>query len=180
MTYLAIRSMKAAPLAGQRVAVGDPPPEVPQARPSAPTLVETLARPNAVDERIDQDDATYYSRKGCELPHGHSLRAPSGDAGRLRSIWPSTWRDEGDRSQRGQHHSRDPGQQDQRGLRESSDQEHKRRSGDDPGGHIDDVGRWRGFHQTGEGRQGLSRRSLRGAGGVSSPTFGNRASSRTT
>jgi hypothetical protein len=68
MTHLAIRSMKAAPLAGQRVAVGDPPPEVPQARLSAPTLVETLARPNAINERVDQDDAAHHSRKGCELP----------------------------------------------------------------------------------------------------------------
>jgi hypothetical protein len=74
MTHLAIGWMKAGPLAGQRVTDGDPPPEVPQARLSAPTLVETLTRPNAVDERVDQDDATHHSRKGCELPHGHILR----------------------------------------------------------------------------------------------------------
>ena len=73
MLDLAIGSMKAAPLAGQGVADGDPPPEVPQARLSAPTLVEALARPNAIDERVDQDDATHHSRKGCELPHGHIL-----------------------------------------------------------------------------------------------------------
>jgi hypothetical protein len=67
------RRGNAGPLAGQRVAGREPPPEVPQARLSAPTLVETLTRPNAIDERVDQDDGTHHSGKDCELPHGHIL-----------------------------------------------------------------------------------------------------------
>jgi hypothetical protein len=81
--------MKAGPLAGQRVTDGDPPPEVPQARLSAPSLVETLTRPNAVDERVDQDDATHHSRKGGELPHDYILPGgtPAAKVGARMSRW---------------------------------------------------------------------------------------------